>query len=205
MRINLPVACFCGVLTGKFTDRACEPTLTQNLFARGRSTRTLSNARMSDEGRADVRAGLEACLARLWRYAITLSRRGDVAEDLMRATCRRAIERADQFVPGTRLDHWLFTVLRSTWINEFRSQQVREAVGLVDAASIDGAPAIEVNIVAAGALEGIFRLREAQRETVLLVYGENYSYAEAANALGIPISTVVSRLAEARAALAKLE
>ena len=46
---------------------------------------------------------------------------------------------------------------------------------------------------------------EAQRETVLLVYGEGYSYVEVAIALEIPIGTVMSRLAAARAALAKLK
>jgi RNA polymerase sigma-70 factor (ECF subfamily) len=54
-------------------------------------------------------------------------------------------------------------------------------------------------------LRAIARLPEAQREAVLLVYAEGYSYAEAAAALGIPIGTIMSRLAAGRAALAKLK
>ena len=54
-------------------------------------------------------------------------------------------------------------------------------------------------------LRAIARLPEAQREAVLLVYAEGYSYAEAAAALRIPIGTVMSRLAAGRAALAKLK
>ena len=59
----------------------------------------------------------------------------------------------------------------------------------------DGAREIEMNITASAVLRAIGRLPEAQRETVLLVYGEGYSYAEAAAALAIPIGTVMSRLA----------
>ena len=71
--------------------------------------------------------------------------------------------------------------------------------------SIDGARAIETNILAGQVLKEIGRLPEAQRETVLLVYAEGYSYSEAAGALGIPIGTVTSRLATARSALANLK
>ncbi len=147
-------------------------------------------------------------LARLWRYALVLSRANDAADDLVQATCLRAIERADQFVPGTRLDRWLFAILRSIWLNEIRSRKIREGGGFVDAEealSVDGARQIEANIFVTEVLQAISRLPEAQRETVLLVYGEGYSYAEAAGALGIPIGTIMSRLASARAALANLK
>jgi RNA polymerase sigma-70 factor, ECF subfamily len=170
--------------------------------------RVSSSGAMSEASRREVRAGLEPTLARLWRYALVLSRARDVADDLVQATCLRAIERADQFVPGTRVDRWLFAILRSIWLNEIRSRRIREGGGFVDAAdalTTDGAREIEMNITAAAVLRAIDRLPEAQRETVLLVYGEGYSYAEAAAALGIPIGTIMSRLAAGRAALAKLK
>jgi RNA polymerase sigma-70 factor (ECF subfamily) len=163
---------------------------------------------MSEESRREVRAGLEPSLARLWRYALMLSRARDVADDLVQATCLRAIQRADQFVPGTRVDRWLFAILRSIWLNEIRSQRIREGGGFVDTAdalTTDGEREIEMNITAAAVLRAIDRLPEAQRETVLLVYGEGYSYAEAAVALGVPIGTIMSRLAAGRAALARLK
>jgi RNA polymerase sigma-70 factor, ECF subfamily len=163
---------------------------------------------MSEASHREVRAGLEPSLARVWRYALVLSRARDAADDLVQATCLRAIERADQFVPGTRVDRWLFTILRSIWLNEIRSQRIREGGGFVDAAdalTTDGASEIETNIMANAVLRAIDLLPEAQRETVLLVYGEGYSYAEAAAALGVPIGTIMSRLAAGRAALAKLK
>ncbi|HEY1454706.1 MAG TPA: RNA polymerase sigma factor [Roseiarcus sp.] len=163
---------------------------------------------MSEASRREVRAGLEPSLARLWRYAVVLSGARDVADDLVQATCVRAIERADQFVPGTRVDRWLFAILRSIWLNEIRSRRIREGRGFVDPEEVlttDGAREIEVNITASAVLRAIGRLPEAQRETVLLVYGDGYTYAEAAAALAVPIGTVMSRLAVARATLAKLK
>jgi len=135
-----------------------------------------------------------------------LSKAPDVAEDLVQATCVRAIERADQYTPGTRLDRWLFAILKSIWLNEQRARRVRGRETSIDPenALINGAKELETNIRAAEVLTAIGRLPEPQRETVLLVYGEGYSYAEAANLLGIPIGTVMSRLATARSALARL-
>jgi len=167
-----------------------------------------SSGAMSEASRREVRAGLEASLARLWRYALVLSRARDAADDLVQATCLRAIERADQFAPGTQVDRWLFAILRSIWLNEIRSKKIREGGGLVDAEDVlttDGAREIETNTTASAVLRAISRLPEAQRETILLVYGEGYSYAEAAAALGVPIGTIMSRLAAGRAALAKLK
>jgi RNA polymerase sigma-70 factor (ECF subfamily) len=144
----------------------------------------------------------------MWRYGLLLSGARDVADDLVQATCVRAIERADQFIAGTRVDRWLFSILRSIWLNEVRSRRIREGGGFADpevALVADGAREIETNILASQVLRQIGQLPEAQRETVLLVYGEGYSYAEAAETLGIPIGTVMSRLAAARTALAKLK
>jgi RNA polymerase sigma-70 factor (ECF subfamily) len=158
---------------------------------------------MVEASRGVVRAGLEPCLARLWRYALTLSLASDLAEDLVKATCARAIERADQFPPGTRLDRWLFGILRSIWLDEIRPRQVRPATVPAAADDPPSLTAAHMNILAADALKAIGRLPEPHRETVLLVYGEGYSYVDAAKTLEIPIGTIISRLAAARAALAK--
>jgi RNA polymerase sigma-70 factor (ECF subfamily) len=162
---------------------------------------------VTEESRVEVRAGLARYLTRLWRYALFLSKQSDIAEDLVQATCLRAIERADQFTPGTRLDHWLFAILRSIWLNEVRARRIRQGEASIDSEKgsiLDGAKALETNILAVEVLTAIGQLPEAQMETVLLVCGEGYSYAEAANLLRIPIGTVMSRLATARSKLARL-
>lgn len=155
----------------------------------------------------DVRTGLRQHLAALWRFALVLSKSRDTADDLVQATCMRALERAGQFRPGTRLDRWLFAILHSIWINELRARKVREGAGTVDAElalAFDGGHVIETNILASQLLSAIGRLPEAQREAVLLVYAEGFSYRDAATFLDVPIGTIMSRLAAARARLADL-
>jgi RNA polymerase sigma-70 factor (ECF subfamily) len=167
-----------------------------------------SSGFMSEASRREVRAGLESSLARLWRYALVLSKARDAAADLVQATCLLAIECADQFVPGTHIDRWLFAILRSIWLNEIRSQRIREGGGFVDAEDAlisDGARELETNITASTVLRAVGGLSQTQRETILLVYAEGYSYAEAAAALGVPIGTIMRRLAAGQAALAKLK
>ncbi len=155
-----------------------------------------------------MKAGLAPNLSRLWRYGLVLSGARDVADDLVQATCLRAIERADQFQSGTRLDRWLFSILRSIWLNELRSRRVREGGGFVDASEalvVDGGREMETNIFTAQVLREVGRLPEAQREAVLLVYVEGLSYREAAEVLAAPIGTVMSRLAAARLAIGKMQ
>ncbi len=162
---------------------------------------------MNTSSHDDVRSGLRQHLAALWRFALVLSRSRATAEDLVQATCVRALERAGQFEPGTRLDRWLFSILHSVWINETRARKVRQGAGVVDAElalTFDGGHIIETNILAAQMLTAIGALPEGQREAVLLVYAEGYSYRDAATFLGVPIGTIMSRLATARARLADL-
>lgn len=162
---------------------------------------------MSDDLHEIVSAGLKEHLARLWRYGFVLSGNRDSAEDLVQATCLRALERAHQFQAGTHIDRWLFTILSSVWKNELRSQKIRQGSGFVDAEDVlvaDGAKQIETNILASQVLREIQELPEVQRTTVFLVYGEGLTYQEAADTLDVPIGTIMSRLASARAKLGKL-
>lgn len=154
----------------------------------------------------EIRRGLSQHLTRLWRYAVVLARQRDVADDLVQATCVRALERSGQFVPGTRLDRWLFAILHSIWLNEIRSRRVRMGQGFVDAEEalvFDGARETETHILAEQVLTKVQALPEAQRTAVFLAYVEGLSYREVAEVLDVPIGTVMSRLAAARAKLAE--
>ncbi|MEM0923315.1 MAG: RNA polymerase sigma factor [Pseudomonadota bacterium] len=150
---------------------------------------------------AEIRAGLPALMPRLWRYGLVLSGDPAQAQDLAQATALRALERAAQFAPGTRLDRWCFSILVSIWKNDLRARKTRIGNGEVvveEAGLIDNSPAVEVNILANRVLSLTNQLPEGQRMAIFLVYVEGHSYAEAAAQMEIPIGTVMSRLANGR-------
>lgn len=157
---------------------------------------------------ADFRRELGLLLPRLWRYGWVLSRQKHLAEDLVQATCVRALERAGQFATGTRLDRWLLAIMHSIWLNELRSQRVRQGQGFVAAEqelSFDGERQAQDQVLAAQVIKRVNGLPEAQRETVFLAYVEGLSYKEIAEVLNIPVGTVMSRLAAARLKLAQTQ
>ena len=126
------------------------------------------------------------------------------ADDLVQATCLRALERAHQFRSGTRIESWLFAILESIWRNTARAQGVRRGNGIVDIADahLESAEAGEdVRIEYADAVRQIGALPPGQRTVLLLVSIEGLSYREAAAVLDIPVGTVMSRLATARGKL----
>jgi len=188
----------------------CETTATALVSGRAAapldgSMRVTDGARPMPPGE-EVRSGLREHLPRLWRYGLVLARRRDVAEDLVQATCMRALERAHQFQSGTRLDRWLLAILHSIWLNEVRAQRIRAGQGFVDAEAVltvDGAAQMDERLLAGDVLRRVGDLPEAQRAAIFLAYVEGMAYREVAEILDIPVGTVMSRLASARARLAE--
>ena len=154
---------------------------------------------------SDVRQQLAVHLNRLWRYGLVLSRSRDMAEELVQATCVRALEKGAQFAPDTRIDRWLFSILHSIWISDLRARRVRMGQGFVDTEDLL-APDTHEQDEDRQRYQQIMRrvnaLPEAQRNALFLVYVEGFSYQEAADTLSVPIGTIMSRLATARATLA---
>lgn len=163
---------------------------------------------MTEADHETVRSGLETHLPRLWRYGLSLSRNPSVAEELVQATCLRALERQAQFRAGTNLRAWLFTILSSIWKNQLRSDKVRLGAGFADPETelvFDGAASMETNNLLRRVLSEVSELPEAQRQAVMLVYVEEFTYREAAHILEVPIGTIMSRLSAARGKLAGLD
>ncbi|MEL6450424.1 MAG: RNA polymerase sigma factor [Pseudomonadota bacterium] len=144
---------------------------------------------------------MAAVYPRLWRYAVALTGRRDWGDDLAQTTCVRALDKADQFEAGTHLDRWMFRMAQRIWLNELRARKVRTGAGVMPVEEIDlpdSSPGADVNILARDVLSKVHALPEAQRQSVVLVYVEGFSYKEAAEIMEIPIGTVMSRLAAAR-------
>jgi RNA polymerase sigma-70 factor (ECF subfamily) len=134
-----------------------------------------------------------------------LSGRRDVADDLVQATCVIALESTDQVIAGKRLHSWLFLILHSVWLNDIRSRRIPTGYGSIDvgeALLVDGGGETGTRVLVAQVLKEALALPERQRTAVFLTYVEGLSYREAAEVLGVPIGTVLSRLATARMRLA---
>jgi len=153
----------------------------------------------------EVRNGLQPIFSRLWRFCLVLTGSAQSADDLAQSTCLRALEKAHLYMPGTNLKSWVFRMAQRIWLNELRAAAVRRGGGMVILEE-DQIPEIkpgpESNLLIKEVLLQVGALPEAQRATVLLVYAEGFSYKQAAEILEIPVGTVMSRLAAARAKLA---
>lgn len=161
--------------------------------------------------RGRMRDGFEtdlvAALPRLRRFALSLCRRGDLADDLVQTTVEKALAARARFDPASRIDPWLFRILRNAWLDLGRRAATRGArVGLDEApdlaAPIGAAREAEARLMLDKTEAALATLPEEQREVILLVCFEDLSYAEAAEVLGIPKGTVMSRLSRGRVALA---
>ncbi len=156
-----------------------------------------------------VREEMVALLPRLRRFARGLAGVPDQADDLVQAACERALTRIDQWQPGTRLDSWMFRIVQTIWLDERRAVKVRTGEGRIDAEmaedelAFDGGRGLEAHMTYEAVRAAMATLPEDQRAVLVLVCVEGQSYKEAAAALDIPIGTVMSRLARARAGLVK--
>lgn len=153
----------------------------------------------------DFDSGLETCLPRLRRFAHALTRSPADADDLTQSTLEKALLARDQFQPGTRLDSWLFRIMRNQWIDTGRSATRRSAHEAPSEAGegvgVDPRPAVEAAIDLSRAMAAMERLPDEQREVVALILIEGLGYRETAELLGLPIGTVSSRLVRGRTAL----
>ncbi|MCM2502631.1 sigma-70 family RNA polymerase sigma factor [Aureimonas altamirensis] len=146
-------------------------------------------------------------LGPLRRYARSLTRNPDDAEDLVHDTLLRAVEKRDQFKAGQELRPWLMSILHNRFVDgtrRRRADRIRDdALALAAVATVDGSQEISARLH--DVRRAFLSLPDEQRAALHLVTVEELSYDEAAETLGVPVGTLVSRLSRGRARLRELE
>jgi len=166
--------------------------------------------RGSGEAGDTVAARALEFLEPLYATALRLTRNPSDAEDLVQDTFVKALRFSDKFAAGSNLKAWLYTILLNTWRNR-RRDAARNVVDVdtptVEAAeaAADGPAALETPeqiLLRASVREdlqaALDELPEVFREAVWLRDVEEFTYAEIAGMLGIPIGTVMSRISRGR-------
>lgn len=153
----------------------------------------------------DIREQLVRLLPRLRRFAYSLSRDADRCNDLVQETCARALAKLHLWQPGTRFDSWLFRIAQNIWLDRMRAERTMgEAVEIDDAHDIvdsDGREVMDNRLTLQEVGRAMSKLAADQQVLLALVCVDGMSYKEAAEVLGLPIGTVMSRLSRARLAL----
>jgi RNA polymerase sigma-70 factor, ECF subfamily len=142
------------------------------------------------------RPSVEAMIPALRRYARALTRDADIADDLVQDTLVRAL-RSERLFHGGDIRSWLYTILTNLNRNRRRSLARRPSISPLNE---DGEPGANGTEAEGRDIErALAGLVEEQRSALLLVVLEGLTYREVADIQGVPIGTVMSRLARARA------
>lgn len=139
----------------------------------------------------------------LRRYARALTRDGVAADDLVQQALVQALQNSASFDRGRSLRTWLLAIVHNQFISDRRraGSEQRRLDDLAEAAPTADDGGQEQAVLLRQVAERFAALPEGQRAALHLIAVEGLGYREAAEALGVPIGTVMSRLSRARAAL----
>ncbi len=151
---------------------------------------------------ASIHTDIAALLPRLRRFARSITYNKEDGDDLVQVAVERALIRTEQWETGTRLDSWMFRIMKNAWIDEVRSRMRRDQVfapeELGEHVGDDFAEAHQQRMAIQKAMS---LLSDDHRLVIGLVLVDGMAYKEAADVLEVPIGTLTSRLARAREAL----
>lgn len=141
-------------------------------------------------------------LPRLRAFAHALARNPADADDLVQQTCEKALAGLSGFVPGTRLESWMFRIMHNQWIDTIRKRGKGAEIGTDGLEETlmgeDGRRTNQARLELREVNAAMAALPPEQRSVLVLVCVEGLRYREVADILDIPIGTVMSRLARAR-------
>ncbi len=147
------------------------------------------------------KAAILAEIPRLRRYARALLRDRDAADDLVQDCLERALARLDNWRTGENPRRWLFTIMHHLFVDQMRKTKRRAEVVMLtlDDSEALSSPAEQTESVASREIMDALQAISPDRRAALLMVGiEGFSYAEAANMLGVPAGTLMSRIASGR-------
>ncbi len=154
-----------------------------------------------------LRREILTMMPRLRRFARSLTGQAADADDLLQIALEKALTRLNQWQPGTRVDAWMFRIMKNAWIDEIRSRSSRQKYLAPEEAgtgvATDGVAAAEARLDLKIVQDAMAGMAPEQRMTVSLVLVEGFSYGEAASILEVPVGTITSRLARGRKVLEK--
>ena len=145
-----------------------------------------------------VRTAITELLPRLRRFARTITRTRDEADDLVHASIARALHRDEVWRAESRMESWLFGIMHRAWIDEVGTRQ--SSAGEIASAEYGHASQGETLSIQTA----LAALPDEQRTAVALVLIEGLSYREAAEALEVPLDALTTRLARGRETLQAL-
>lgn len=152
-----------------------------------------------------LRGPLIAAVPNLRAFAISLCGDVDRADDLVQETLVKAWNNIESFEEGTNLKAWLFTILRNTYFSECRKlrREVKDSDGEY-AARLSVHPEQPGHMDFVDFKSALGTLSDDQREALILIGAEGFSYEEVADICGCAVGTVKSRVNRARVRLAEL-
>lgn len=153
----------------------------------------------------DPRNELVEHLPALRAFALSLTRNGATADDMVQDTVVKAWTNIDKFKPGTKMRAWLFTILRNTYYSSRRklNREVADVDG-VFTATLSVKPDHDGRMQLSDFKQAFELLPDEQREALILVGASGFSYEEAADMCGVAVGTVKSRANRGRAKLTEL-
>ena len=145
---------------------------------------------------------VEEHYAALYRYAFRLTGSAADAEDLTQETFCKAQQKLDQLRDAGRAKAWLFSILRNAYLHRIRALEHEHAVPLEWVGDVaeklpEALPEVEPERLQ----QALDELPEAFRSPIILYYFEEFSYRDIAEQMDLPLGTVMSRLARAKAHL----
>ncbi len=154
---------------------------------------------------ADPRDELVKHLGPMRAFALSLTRNGAEADDLVQESLVKAWKNIASFQPGTNMQAWLFTILRNTFysLRRKRSREVADPDGIA-AGQMSVKPAHDGRLQLSEFMVAFALLPVEQREALALVGASGFSYEEAAAMCGVAVGTIKSRANRGRARLVEL-